>query len=63
MTKPPGDEAAQARQHVLEAMKAMIDILRDPNAPDEVRREAERVLLERGFIRLPDGPMRPCRVH
>ena len=64
MTKSPSDdEAALARQHTLEAVETLEALLRDPNAPDEVRRAAEQVLLERGFIRLPEGPMRPCRVH
>ena len=64
MPKPEVAHFVEAtRQHVLEAMEVMIDILRDPSAPHEVRRAAEQVLIERGFIRLPDGPMRPCRVH
>jgi HEAT repeat protein len=64
MTKlPSDDEAALARQHTLEAIEVLEQILRDQNALDEVRRAAEQVLIERGFVRLPEGPMRPCRVH
>ena len=63
MTKPEDDEAALARQHALEAIEVLEELLRDRNAPDEVRRAAEQVLIERGFIRLPEGPTRPCRVH
>jgi hypothetical protein len=64
MTKYPfEDEAALARQHTLEMIEVLEQILRDPNAPDEARRAAEQVLLERGLITMPDGPMRPCQVH
>jgi len=64
MTKlPSDDEAALARQYTLEMIEILIEILRDRNAPDEVRRAAEQVLIERGFIRLPEGAMRPCLVH
>ena len=64
MTKlPSDDEAVLARQHTLEAIEVLKELLRDRNAPDEVRRAAEQVLIERGFIRPPEGPMRPCRVQ
>ncbi len=63
MTKPQDDEAALARQHTLEMIEVLEELLRDPDAPDEVRRAAEQVLIERGFIRPPEGPMRPCQVH
>ena len=64
MTKTSSDnEAALARQYTLEAIEVLKALLRDPDAPDEVRRAAEQVLISRGFIRLPEGPMRPCRVH
>lgn len=63
MTKPQDDEAALARQHTLEMIEILIGILRDPKTPPEARRAAEQVLIERGFIRLPEGPMRPCHVH
>jgi hypothetical protein len=60
MAKPRGDEAALARQHTLTAIEVMMQILRDPETPPEVRSAAEQALIARGFIRLPDGPMRPC---
>ena len=64
VTKTSSDnEAALARQYTLEAIEVLKALLRDPDAPDEVRRAAEQVLISRGFIRLPEGPMRPCRVH
>ena len=64
MTKlPSGDDAVLARQHTLAAIEVLKELLRDPNTPEEVRRAAEQALIERGFIGMPEGPMRPCQVH
>ncbi len=64
MTKlPSDDEAVLARRYTLVAIEVMMEILRDPKTPPEARIAAEQALIEHGFIKLPDGPMRPCQVH
>ena len=64
MTKRPDDDiAALLRQYTPEFVEILFSFLRDPQVPDDVRRDAELALIAHGLIKLPEGPMRPCRVH